>query len=61
MFWPRRSKSIPGTLMFWRRRYPGTQRVPIAHGEVFDAESVVSGDSALDIRQEKSNDGGLAL
>ncbi|KAF8485512.1 hypothetical protein JB92DRAFT_3026628 [Gautieria morchelliformis] len=50
--------SILDTLMFRRRRFPTTRRASIAHGEVFDAESVVSGDSVLDIRQEtKSTDG----
>jgi hypothetical protein len=60
MFW-RKFSPILDTLMFWRRRNLGTQTASIGHGEVFDAESVVSGDSVLDIRREKSNDGGLAL
>ncbi|KAF8485507.1 hypothetical protein JB92DRAFT_3131278 [Gautieria morchelliformis] len=50
--------SILDTFMFRRRRSPTTQRASNAHGEGFDAESVVSGDSVLDIRQEtKTTDG----
>jgi hypothetical protein len=61
MFW-RRFSPILDTLMIWGRRYPGSQRASIAHGEVFGAESVVSGGSVLDIRQEtKSHNEGLAL
>jgi hypothetical protein len=61
MFW-RRFSPILDTLMFWCRRSPGTQRTSIAHGQAFNAESVASGDSVLDIRQEtKSNDEGWAL
>ncbi|KAF8509503.1 hypothetical protein JB92DRAFT_2831944 [Gautieria morchelliformis] len=56
MFW-RWFNPILGTLMFQRRRSPTTKRASNAHGGVFDARSVVSGDSILDIRQEtKSND-----
>ncbi|KAF8504275.1 hypothetical protein JB92DRAFT_778455 [Gautieria morchelliformis] len=57
-----RFNPILNTLMFRRRRSPGTQRASNAHGEVFDAESVVSGDSVCDIRQETKGTGeGLAL
>ncbi|KAF8462491.1 hypothetical protein JB92DRAFT_3150376 [Gautieria morchelliformis] len=61
MFW-RRFNSILNTLMFRRRRTPGSQRAYDAHGEVFDAESLVSGDSVLDIGKEtKGSDEGLVL
>ncbi|KAF8476491.1 hypothetical protein JB92DRAFT_3134461 [Gautieria morchelliformis] len=61
MFW-RRFNPILDTLMFRRRRSPGTQESSNAHGIVFDVESVVSGESVLDIRQETKGTGeGLAL
>jgi hypothetical protein len=50
------------SLMFRRRRSPETQSASNTHGQVFDAESVLSGDSVLHIRQEtKNTDEGLAL
>ncbi|KAF8509477.1 hypothetical protein JB92DRAFT_511167 [Gautieria morchelliformis] len=69
------SKEFLDALMFWRwfnpilatsmchcRRSPLTPRESNAGGEVVDHESVVSGDSVLDIRQEtKGSDGCLAL
>jgi hypothetical protein len=61
MFW-KRFNPVRDTLMFRRRRSPVTQGASNAHGEVFDPESVVAGDSVLDIMQEtKSNDEGLTL
>jgi hypothetical protein len=61
MFW-RRLSPILDTLMFWCRKSPGTQRTSIAHGQALNPESVVSGDSVLDIQQKtKSNDEGWAL
>ncbi|KAF8476489.1 hypothetical protein JB92DRAFT_3050705 [Gautieria morchelliformis] len=57
MFWKRFSP-ILNTLMFRHRRSPGTQSAYNAHGEVFDVERLVSGDSVLDIGPEtKGTDG----
>ncbi|KAF8485519.1 hypothetical protein JB92DRAFT_3026747 [Gautieria morchelliformis] len=61
MFW-RWFNPILTTSMCCRRRSPVTPRESNAGGEVVDYESVVSGDSVLDIRQEtKGTDGSLAL
>jgi hypothetical protein len=61
MFWRRRFNPVSFySLMFRRRRSPETQSN--THGQVFDAESVLSGDTVLDILQEtKSTKEGLAL
>ncbi|KAF8476487.1 hypothetical protein JB92DRAFT_3050655 [Gautieria morchelliformis] len=60
-FW-KRFNPILDTLMFRRRRSPGTQESSNARGMVFDVERVVSGDSVLDIGQETKVTGqGLAL
>jgi hypothetical protein len=63
MFWTRKFNPVNFyRLMFRRRRYTETKIASDAHGQVFDVESVVSGDSVLDIRQEtKSTDEGQAL
>ncbi|KAF8531702.1 hypothetical protein JB92DRAFT_2847681 [Gautieria morchelliformis] len=61
MFW-RWFNPILATSMCRRRRSPVTPRKSNAYGEVVDHESVVSGDSVLDIRQEmKSTDECLPL
>ncbi|KAF8485510.1 hypothetical protein JB92DRAFT_3026590 [Gautieria morchelliformis] len=62
MFW-RWFDPILAISMFRRRKSPVKRRASnIACGEVVDHESVVSGDSALDIKQEtKSTDGCLPL
>jgi hypothetical protein len=63
MFWARRFNPVNFyRLMFRRRRSTETKNASNTHGQVFDVESVVSGDSVLDIRQEtKSADEGPAL
>jgi hypothetical protein len=63
MLLPRRFNPVNFySLTFWRRRSPEIQRASDTHGQVFDAESVLSGDSVLDIKKEtKSTKEGLAL
>ncbi|KAF8531744.1 hypothetical protein JB92DRAFT_2848245 [Gautieria morchelliformis] len=60
MFW-RWFNPILATSMCCRRKSPVTRRASNVHGDVFDDESMVSGDSVLDIRQEGNTDECLPL